>query len=93
MVLDVNPVTVWNLIFTSAIFIIGMMGYQKTRNQASFFIGVAFGLFAISHAVTLLGYAQQLELILLTLRTFAYVAVIYALLWIGFMAKPLIQKG
>jgi uncharacterized membrane protein (UPF0136 family) len=85
MVLDLNPVTVWNLIFTSAIFVLGMVGYQKTKSRTSFFIGLAFGLYAISHVVTLLGYAQSLELFLLTIRTFAYVAVIYALLCIAFI--------
>jgi len=85
MVLDLNPVTLWNFIFTSVIFILGIVGYIKTRNATSFFIGVAFGLFAFSHLVTLLGYAAPLELFLLTIRTFAYCAVIYALLCIGFM--------
>ncbi len=85
MVLDLNPVTLWNLIFTSAIFILGMVGYQKTKNRTSFFIGLAFGLYAVSHFVTLLGYAQSLELLLLTIRTVAYVAVIYALLCIAFI--------
>lgn len=87
MVLELNPVTVWNIIFTSVIFILGMVGYHRTRNQASIFIGLAFGLFAFSHLVTLFGYAQQLELLLLTVRTFGYCSVIYALVYIGFMTS------
>ncbi len=85
MILDLSPVLLWNLIFTSAIFLIGMAGYQKTKNRTSLFVGVAFGLFALSHLVTILGYAVPLELLLLTVRTLAYCAVIYALLCIGFI--------
>jgi len=92
MVLDLNPVTLWNIIFTTVIFILGMVVYQKTKNQVSFFIGLAFGLFAFTHFVTLLGYEQQLELVILTIRTFAYCAVIYALLLIGFMVKKNLSK-
>jgi hypothetical protein len=85
MILDLNPVLLWNLIFTSVIFFLGMAGYQKTKNRTAFFIGLAFGLFAFSHLVTIIGYAEPLELLLLTVRTFAYCAVIYALLCIGFI--------
>lgn len=86
MALDLNPVILWNIIFTSVIFILGMVVYGKTRNLASFFIGIAFGLFAVSHIITLVGSGLSQELFLLVIRTFAYVSVIFALLCIGFIA-------
>jgi hypothetical protein len=86
MALDLNPVILWNIIFTSAIFILGMVVYEKTRNLASFFIGIAFLLFAVSHVITLVGSGLSQELLLLIIRTFAYVVVIFALLCIGFIS-------
>jgi uncharacterized membrane protein YhfC len=85
MVLELNPVTVLNFLLALVIFIIGVVAYQKTRNKTSLYIGVAFGLFAFSHLVTLLGYAQSLEWLLLVVRVISYCIIIYALLCLGFM--------
>jgi len=43
-------------------------------------VGIAFGLFALSHLATLLGFREAWETFLIALRTLAYLLVIYALL-------------
>jgi len=83
---DLNPVTLFNFLFALVIFIIGVVGYQKTKNNTALSIGVAFGLFAFSHFVTLLGYAVPLEWFLLGIRALSYCIIIYALLCLGFTA-------
>jgi hypothetical protein len=46
--------------------------------SVSLFIGIAFGLFAISHAVTLAGLAKTLETFILSIRILGYLLVIVA---------------
>ena len=44
----------------------------------SLYIGVAFGLFAISHALTLAGLAKSLEVFIISIRIIGYLLVIVA---------------
>jgi hypothetical protein len=46
--------------------------------SVSLFIGVAFGLFAVSHALTLAGLAKSLEGFIIGIRTTGYLLVIVA---------------
>lgn len=74
-----DPVIFVNLILCIVIVILGSLCYRKSRERLPAFIGAAFGLFGISHAVTLAGYAGSLTVPLILVRTLAYVLVIVAL--------------
>ncbi len=74
-----DPITIVNLILTIVIFALGIWAYVSKKNDAALFIGVAFGLFAISHLITLLGLATALTIFLIVIRIVAYFLVIFAL--------------
>jgi hypothetical protein len=59
---------------------LAIASYNKKKNIIVLCIGAAFGLFGLSHLITLLGFAQQLTAALVIIRTFAYLIVIFALL-------------
>jgi hypothetical protein len=46
--------------------------------SVSLFIGVAFALFAVSHALTLAGLAKSLEAFIISIRTIGYLLVVVA---------------
>ncbi len=46
--------------------------------SVSLFIGIAFGLFAVSHALTLAGLAKDLEEFIISIRIIGYLLVIVA---------------
>lgn len=55
------------------------MPYRRRKSFIPLLIGVAFGLFAISHLMTLLDMAKTLETPLIAIRALAYLTVIFAL--------------
>ena len=77
MVLD--PIYFVNLILCTIILILGFFGYRKTSNSVAIYVGIAFGLFGISHLATILGLKDMLEVFLILLRTIAYFLVVFAL--------------
>ncbi len=72
--------TVVNFVLAAVIFILGLALFARKRNPVALYVGIAFGLFAISHLVTLLNLAASLALLLVVIRTLAYLIVIFALL-------------
>ncbi|MFH1522778.1 MAG: TMEM14 family protein [Patescibacteria group bacterium] len=74
-----DPLYVVNLILCISIIILGFWGYKKTNSKTSLYVGIAFGLFGISHLATILGLKSKIELILIIIRTLAYLLVVYAL--------------
>jgi hypothetical protein len=46
--------------------------------EVSLYIGIAFGLFAVSHALTLAGLAENLEPLIISIRTIGYLLVTVA---------------
>ena len=74
-----DPVYVANLALCIVIFILGYWGYRKRRDAVSLLIGMAFGLFGISHLGTLLGLAADWTNVLIGIRVLAYLTVVYAL--------------
>jgi len=59
--------------------LLGFFGYIKKGNPAPLYIGIAFGLFGISHLATILGLKTALEAFLIVIRTVAYFVVVFAL--------------
>jgi hypothetical protein len=72
-----DPVIAVNFAFCVVIVILGYLAYKKKRDTLPILIGTAFGLFGISHLLTLLSFNEATFLI--TIRGLAYLIVIFAL--------------
>ena len=79
MALNWDPITAVNLVLCIIIVILGYWGYKKSKNSVPLYIGIAFGLFGLSHLATLLDLKETLESVLIVIRTLAYLTVIFAL--------------
>ena len=73
-----DPITAVNLVLSLIILVLGYWGYKNSNDKVPLYIGLAFGLFGISHLATLLDFKQSLESVLIIIRTLAYLTVIYA---------------
>jgi hypothetical protein len=60
------------------ILVLGYWGYRKRRDVVPLLIGAAFGLFGISHLVTILSLAGDWASALIAIRVLAYLTVILA---------------
>ncbi|MBM4240965.1 MAG: hypothetical protein FJ150_04800 [Euryarchaeota archaeon] len=78
MAYALDPLTTINLFFCIIIVLLGYWAYKKIDNALPLYIGLAFGLFGISHFAILIGYKTS-EMGLIIIRTFAYLIVIFAL--------------
>jgi hypothetical protein len=79
MALILDPIYIINLALCIIIFVLGILGYKKGGNSIPLYVGIAFGLFGVSHLATILGFKDALEAVLIVIRTVAYLAVIVAL--------------
>ena len=79
MTFTLDPIYTTNLILCIAILVLGFLGYKKSGDKTPLYVGIAFGLFGISHLVTLLGFKEALETVLIVIRTIAYLIVVIAL--------------
>ncbi len=75
MTLNCGSMEVINTVLCFAILILGILGYVKRRYRLSLAIGAAFGLFGISHVITILGLHGCLADILVAIRVIAYLIV------------------
>jgi len=82
-----DTMTFINLILCIVILIFGILGYQRSKSQVVLYVGIAFGLFGLSHLATLLNLKDSLNTILIIVRTAAYLLVTYALFLAAFQAK------
>ena len=87
MTLNLDPVTVVNFLLAFIILVLGIVEYKKSQNKTVLLIGIAFGVFALSHLITLLGYAATLDWFEIIIRIIAYLIVIYAMLGIVYGKK------
>ena len=72
-----DPIYVVNLILCTIILVFGVIGYRRSRSAFPLYIGIAFGLFGLSHLATLLGLKGSLEVPLIVVRTLAYLIVVF----------------
>ena len=79
MALVLDPIYIVNLTLCIIIFLLGFFGYRKNGNPVPLYVGIAFGLFGVSHLATILGLKYALEAFLIVIRTVAYLLVIFAL--------------
>jgi high-affinity Fe2+/Pb2+ permease len=75
--LYMDPVTVMNLLFDLVIFLMGLLVYKEKKAVLPLWVAVAFCLFAVSYALTIVGVASSL--ILIPLRAIGYLSVIVGL--------------
>ena len=75
MTFTMDPIYLTNLILCAIILALGIVGYRNSDDKVPLFIGIAFGLFGVSHLLTLLGLKEMLTVFLIVIRTIAYVMV------------------
>ena len=81
-----DPIYIVNLTLCLVILFLGVFGWRKTGNFTPVYVGVAFGLFGVSHFATILGLKDILEVFLIIIRTVAYLLIVFALYMI--LRKP-----
>jgi hypothetical protein len=79
MAFTADPVVVVNFFLCIVIVVLGFFVYRKKQNMSALLIGIAFGLFGISHLVQLLGITQILDTALILVRICGYILVAAAL--------------
>ncbi len=82
--MTLDPITLTNLVLCAIILVLGIVGYKRSEEAWLLFIGIAFGLFGVSHLLTLLGLKEALTTLLIVIRTLAYLLVAFTLYWIAF---------
>jgi hypothetical protein len=76
--------TVINLSFGVIILVLGIVGYIRSKETWILWIGIAFGFFAVSHLLTLLGLKETMAALLLAIRIVGYLIVTLTVALIGF---------
>ncbi len=79
MMFEWDPLYGVNLVLCIIILLLGLWSYKKKNNEMGLYVGIAFGLFGVSHLATLFGYKDSLEDILIGIRLLAYLLVVVAL--------------
>ena len=82
--MDIDPLTLVNLILCLAIVVLGFLGFRKLRDAWPLYIAISFGLFGISHLMTLLGYKDTLTIVVIAIRIIAYLLVLYTVYRVAF---------
>lgn len=90
MALEWDPIIFINLALCIVIVALGYLLFKKSGEKLPLYVGIAFGLFGVSHAATLAGLKLPLTLPLIVIRTSAYLLVIYALYM--YLKATIIQK-
>ena len=75
--------TLVNFVLSLLIFLFGCWSYIKTKNKAPCYIGVAFGLFSLSHLISLVGMESGLRDTIILVRAFSYFIVLTTLYRMG----------
>ena len=74
-----DPILATNLILCVVILGPGLWEYRRSGLSLALYVGVAFGLFGISHAIALAGLTAALQYPVIIIRFLAYLLVIDAL--------------
>jgi hypothetical protein len=74
-----DPMVIINLFLCIIILILGYLVYRKHEKISALLIGIAFGMFGLSHLSVLLGLTLIPEITYILLRVCAYILVAAAL--------------
>jgi hypothetical protein len=66
-----NTLTFINLILCIVILVFGIISWQRSKSRVTLYVGIAFGLFGLSHLASLLGLNTTLNIELIIDRTLA----------------------
>lgn len=73
-----DTLTFINLVLSIIILAFGLISWQRSNSRVTLYVGIAFGLFGLSHLGILLGIAST-NIALIIDRILAYLLVAYAL--------------
>jgi ABC-type uncharacterized transport system YnjBCD permease subunit len=96
--IEMDMIAAMNLVFCMLIVILGYVGYRQSRRiskvlyRLPLFIGMAFGLFGISHFVTVIGMGGALADVLVVVRALGYIVVIASMAWAIGASKKLYRQ-
>lgn len=82
-----DPIYILNLVLCAIILIFGLIGWRRSKSVFSLYIGIAFGLFGLSHLATILGLKATLEVPLIVVRTLAYLIVVFTVYKMAFGSR------
>ena len=82
-----DPIYVVNLVLCAIILVFGIIGWSRSKKVFPLYIGIAFGLFGLSHLATILGLKATLEVPLIVVRTLAYLLVVFTVYKMAFGYK------
>ena len=82
-----DPIYVVNLVLCAIILVFGIIGWSRSKRVFPLYIGIAFGLFGLSHLATILGLKAALEVPLIVVRTMAYLIVVFTVYKMAFGSK------
>jgi len=68
-----------NLVFCIILLAFGIWGYIKTKYDVPLYLGIAFGLWGVSHLINILGLASGLTALLIAIRVIAYLLAFFAM--------------
>lgn len=71
-----DTVATLNLVFTIIVCAIGIWGYLKTKKDVPLYIGIAYGIFSVSHLLAVVGLSASLNILLIIIRLVAYLLMI-----------------
>jgi hypothetical protein len=89
----VDLVTVVNLVLAMTICAVGLWNYGRTRNTMSFYVGVGFFFFAMSHIITLAGIATEMWVPVMVARIAGYLLALFGLVYRGNAGAAAQQQG
>ncbi|MHB1376566.1 MAG: hypothetical protein ACYCXB_03975 [Candidatus Humimicrobiaceae bacterium] len=72
-------VLIVNLVLCATILALGIWGYTRKRKDFILYIGIAFGLFGVTHLMDILSLSTLLSMLIVAIRFIAYLFVIFAL--------------
>ena len=82
-----DPIYVVNLVLCAIILAFGLIGWRRSGKAFALYVGIAFGLFGLSHLATILGLKASLEAALIVVRTLAYLLVAFGVYQVAFGTK------
>jgi hypothetical protein len=74
-----DPIYLLNVVLCFIIMVVGYWGHKKTGDMLPYYIALAYGIFAISHFLSLLSIKGNLEYFLIAIRTIGYLIITFAL--------------
>ncbi len=82
-----DPIYIINLVLCAIILVFGLIGWRRSGRAFPLYIGIAFGLFGLSHLATILGLKATLEVPLIVARILAYLIVVFTVYKVAFGSR------